>query len=162
MAKKSQECKEKAAELIAIIKKLEVEDLDFLKQQADVLLHNRTVKEQNQKVLEEFEKNKKTRQKKSGTKKKKDAPIIEIKEDEKFDFFTLFINGTSKTLVRDEMRILTKISHHYESEKEASVEMFNWMENKRKDILLDAGIETKISPALIELIRYLKKTYKVK
>ena len=157
---KSKEIKEKEEllkQLRDLIRKIDADGLRFLIKQANILVHNVKVKD---KITEQQESKKKGNNK---TKKAtSDKSTIEIKESDDSDFFILIINKARNFFTLEEMRKIVKICHASEETKDASERLYNWLKNKRKDVLIDTEITGPSDPALETIYKHLIKTYTLK
>ncbi len=76
--------------------------------------------------------------------------------------FVIIINNKRKHFSRDELRKLIKISHVSKNKTEGAGMLFRWLKRERSDVLMDVGIGSTRSIALIELRKVLKNNYTVK
>lgn len=157
-------------ELTALFKLLDEQGLEFLKHQAEVLLHNARIEEVRKKAALE------AASMHDGDGKAKHAvagsPMImgpaqgafqEVRI-ERLDpnFFNIHVGKNRVFFNRDELRSLAKICHASGTISEATTRLYRWFERERKDFLNDTGIERSGAPVLVELYNLIVRTYQVK
>lgn len=149
-------------DLTTLFDELDEPGLEFLKHQAEVLLHNARIEEVRKKAAQFAEGLPGDEHQKTNG-----APHPQVNRDvriEKTDhnFFNVFVGRNRIFFNRDEMKMLTKICHASASVSEATTRLYRWFERERKDFLNDTGIERAGHPALAELYEIIIHTYKVK
>ncbi len=135
-----------------IMKELDENSLMFLLEQAQILKHNMEVDRINKEILES---------RKSGNltdnETIKTTDTLKIIADSDGKNFILEINGNRKFLTREEFRKIVEICYNG-----TVVNLYNWLYKERKDVLIDAGIRSKNSALLSNLIDLVKSKYKLK
>jgi hypothetical protein len=146
------------------------EDIDFLLNQARVLVYNRRVTQLN----EELKGNgaaRKVHATAKGTgasargaedRKKPGRNEVEIVEKPDSGNFFIVVNNYRILFTRDEMKSLVRICHAAADESDASARLFTWLTRNRKDFLIDGGIESAKNPYLQSLFRELVIRYRVR
>ena len=146
------------------------EDIDFLLNQARVLVYNRRVTQLN----EELKGNGAARKvhatakgtgasARSSTDGKEAAQSgIEIVEKPDSGNFFIVVNNYRILFTRDEMKSLVRICHAAADESDASTRLFTWLTRNRKDFLIDGGIASAKNPYLQSLFRELVSRYRVR
>jgi hypothetical protein len=174
---KSVTAKSRKGELLKLLanaaKDLDEEGLEFILNQANVLIYNMQVEKLNERM---------TKAKSAGRGEgKKGTPgspgksgeaaaragvqgvgEVEIVEKEESGNFFIVVNNFRILFTREEMRSLVKICHASADAGDASNRLFNWFERNRKDLLIDGGIVSRTHPALESVYEILIKRYKVK
>ncbi len=155
-------------ELTALCKLLEEKDLEFLKHQAEILLHNARVVAMRKKNPSPDDVPKKTKKPakgaaaaSGGTPSDVDGGSVRVEKTEG-NFFNIYVDRSRVFFNREEMRSLAKICHASGSVSEGTTRLYRWFERERKDFLNDGGIETSGHPALAELYGLIRRTYTVK
>lgn len=138
-----------ANELIGLIEEIDAEGLLFLVRQANVLLHNKRVDELNA----ELEK-----KKKGGTEGKKKAGTtarvgenaqevtVDIQQSPDAKTYYMTVDEQRHFLTSEEMAAVVKLCFAPEHKVDALRFLFQYMDNERKEILLDHGISTQKHP----------------
>jgi len=141
------------------------EDIDFLLNQARVLVYNRRVTQLN----EELKVNGAARKvhataKSTGAEDQKKPGRNEVEIVEKPDSgnFFIVVNNYRILFTRDEMKSLVRICHAAADESDASVRLFTWLTRNRKDFLIDGGIGSAKNLYLQSLFRELVSRYRVR
>lgn len=155
-------------ELTALFKQMDEKGLEFLKHQAEVLLHNARIEEVRKKAAMEAaalqERAPKSQFATVGNHIALSAAQTGDVRIERLDtnFFNIYVGKSRVFFSRDELRNLTKICHASGSISEATTRLYRWFERERKDFLNDTGIERSGAPALSALYNIIVKTYQVK
>jgi hypothetical protein len=139
-----------------LLKKLDEESLNFLFEQAKVLLHNLEVK----KLQQEFEE----LDVKTITAKRQDysKDKLEVVEADDLRHFIFVINGARNFFSRDEMRKLVKLCHSAPTLKDGMRMLYNWFEKNRKDVIIDTAIDGPNDKALETMYNYIVSNYTLK
>lgn len=164
------------------LKEIDVEGLEFLINQAKILIHKQEIDNINSEIDQynnDYVIHAKTKKKKAGsdkeinnddyvihakTKKKKtgsDKVLIEI-EKQSENTFILVLCGARKILSRQELRIIVKMCHAPVSDAEFAAQLYEWLKIRRNDILFDARIRRADHPIWPNLRRFLRNRYKAK
>lgn len=138
-----------------LLKKLDIESLDFLYEQAKVLLHNLEVK----KLQQEFEE----LDVKTITAKRQDysKDKLEVIEADDLRHFIFVINGARNFFSRDEMRKIVKLCHSAPDVKTGMRMLYHWFEKNRKDVIIDTSIDGPQDKALETMYNYIVNNYSV-
>lgn len=138
-----------------LLKKLDEESLNFLYEQAKVLLHNIEVK----KLQQEFEE----LDVKTITAKRQDysKDKLEVVEADDLRHFIFVINGARNFFSRDEMRKIVKLCHSAQDLKTGMRVLFHWFEKNRKDVIIDTSIDGPQDKALETMYNYIINNYTV-
>jgi hypothetical protein len=157
--------RELLSQLGAAAKGLDEEGLEFILNQAHVLLYNMQVDKLNERL-------RKAKSAVQGVRKKTgpetpDFPgpgpgEVEIVEKHGSGNFFIVVNNYHILFTREEMRSLVKLCHAAADGKEASVRLFNWFNRNRKDLLIDGGIVSGTHPALESIWRIIVSRYRVR
>ncbi len=157
-------------ELTALFKQMDEKGLEFLKHQAEVLLHNARIEEVRKKAALEAaalqDRDSKPQHATAGNHAAMGTALTGTGEVriERLDtnFFNIYVGKSRVFFNRDELRSLAKICHASGSISEATTRLYRWFERERKDFLNDTGIERSGAPALSALYNIIVKTYQVK
>lgn len=138
-----------------LLKKLDVESLNFLYEQAKVLLHNLEVK----KLQQEFDELdvKTITAKQKGYSKDK----LEVVEADDLRHFIFVINGARNFFSRDEMRKIVKLCHSAPTVKDGMRMLYHWFETNRKDVIIDTAIDGPHDKALETIYNHIINNYTV-
>ncbi|MCX8123235.1 MAG: hypothetical protein N3F66_03615 [Spirochaetes bacterium] len=138
-----------------LLKKLDEESLNFLYEQAKVLLHNIEVK----KLQQEFQ----DLDVKTITAKRQDysKDKLEVVEADDLRHFIFVINGARNFFSRDEMRKIVKLCHSASTVKDGMRMLYHWFEKNRKDVIIDTSIDGPYDRALETMYNYIINNYTV-
>lgn len=138
-----------------LLKKLDEESLNFLYEQAKVLLHNVEVK----KLQQEFEK----LDVKTITAKRHEysKDKLEVVEADDLRHFIFVINGARNFFSRDEMKKIVKLCHSAHDLKTGMRVLYHWFEKNRKDVIIDTSIDGPQDRALETMYNYIVNNYTV-
>jgi hypothetical protein len=145
------------ARLNSLIEDLHEEDMEFLVSQAEILDHNRKIKE---KIAAGEEH--------SGLKpedfelKKPDRSRADIIEGEGENHFIIAGAGVRKFFDIQEMRKLVKLCHAAADKKDAASRLYNWFDKNRRDYINDAEISGPGDLFLGAIYEKILQTYTVK
>ena len=131
-----------------LLKNIDEEGLEFLIQPASIIIHNKEIDNYNKEIV-----------KSTNIEKKPDTYSLKIIPDDDKKNFVIQYNNTRKFFTRDEFREMVKISHMNINSNDR---MFAWLHKERKDALIDFGIRDKNNKVLLDLIRQLNSSFKVK
>ena len=157
-----------AKELSTLIPRLDEEGLRFLIQQAQIHLYNMQVDELNQNMIREQAVTRRTT--KPAAKPKQAAQTrsgpartagLSLKAGESSASFYLAYNGDWVMFTDTEIIALAKIAAGPDSDRERAERIYRWLERERRDTFAVVPIRDKFSPLLIEMIRILKKNFKI-
>lgn len=135
--------KELLKELQELAKQLNDENILFLIQQAQTIIHNNNI------VIQHKENQQIT------TTIKAQPFYVELNADKKSAI--LIIKGQRKIVVLEELRALIRLSHTKDSNK-----LFEYLKKERSDILKDGSIANANDPILKEMLNYINNHYKEK
>jgi hypothetical protein len=146
-----------------LISELDEEGIQFLIHQAQVLLHNRRVREINEKIAASKAGGAKreTTDDAKAAKKSQHKSEIEIVERGEGKHFFIVVRGFRIYFTLDEMKKLVKICHVAQDASDAAMRLYNWFKRFRSDFLVDGDIGSAGNPYLGDLYRKLISTYKV-
>lgn len=152
-------------EVTDLCKLLDEGGLEFLKHQAEILLHNARVEAMRNKALQtppraEAEKPAAAVQAAHPAVKETDRGVRIESSDQKF--FNIHVGKNRIFFNRDELRSLAKICHASGGVSDGTTRLYRWFERERKDFLNDTGIERAGHPSLAELFEVIVHTYSVK
>ncbi|MEW6526942.1 MAG: hypothetical protein AB1444_09770 [Spirochaetota bacterium] len=138
-----------------LLKKLDEESLDFLYEQAKVLLHNLEVK----KLQQEFNE----LDVKTIISKRQDysKDKLEVVEADDLRHFIFVINGARNFFSRDEMRKIVKLCHSAPTVKDGMRMLYHWFEKNRKDVIIDTVIDGPHDKALETMYNHIVNNYTV-
>jgi len=139
-----------------LLKKLDEESLAFLYEQAKVLLHNLEVKKLQQE-FEELDVKTITAKRQQYSKEK-----LEVVEADDLRHFIFVINGARNFFSRDEMKKMVKLCHSAPTVKDGMRMLYSFFENKRKDVLIDTGIDGPYDKAIETIYNYIVNNYTLK
>lgn len=153
-------------ELTALLPDIQAEGLQFLLNQARVLLHNQQVEKVNAELAKlqdlEHRQRKSARPEKPAAGSEGGAPAgVDIEEGESGTSFVLVLSPARKFLNREEMRGLVRLCRAADAPGEAGTRLHRWLSRHRRDILLDAGIQSGSDPRLAALAELVRGRYTV-
>jgi len=141
-------------EINGLMEQMDEAGLNFLKQQAEVILYTTQFEEARQKTMNAL----------ADFRATQPAPVapdeVVIKQTGE-NSFVITANGRRVFFNRTEMRELTRICHAAADGADAAPRLYRWFERERKDFLLDTGISNSRNPALPRLHAKIVSTYKV-
>jgi hypothetical protein len=148
-------------------KDLDEGGLEFLLNQANVLVYNMQVERLNDRTRKARDAGRGPgKRDKAGARKAgagmSGAGEVEIVEKEESGNFFIVVNNFRILFTREEMRSLVKICHAASDERDAGSRLFSWFERNRKDVLIDGGIVSRTHPALQAVHSILVSRYRVK
>lgn len=130
-------------ELVSLLPEIDAEGLLFLVRQANVLLHNKRVDELNAE-MEREQKAKKT--KRAGTTARVGENVteitVEIQQSPDGKTYYLLVDGQRHFFTSEEMASIVKLSFKPERKSDALRFLYQFMDNERKEVLLDHGISS--------------------
>ncbi len=138
-----------ADELVRLIPEIDAEGLLFLIRQANVLLHNKRVDELNAEMAK-LSAGKKEEQKRAGTTARVGQNVVEItveiqQSPDKKTYY-LIVDGAKHFLTVDEMKAVVKFCFKPERKSDALRVLHQYLDNERKEILMDHGISSEKHP----------------
>jgi len=141
-------------EINGLMEQMEEAGLNFLKQQAEVILYTTQFEEARQKTMKAL----------ADFRATQPAPVapdeVAIKQTGE-NSFVITANGRRVFFNRTEMRELTRICHASADGSDAAPRLYRWFERERKDFLIDTGIGNSRNPALPRFHAKIVSTYKV-
>jgi hypothetical protein len=146
------------------------EDVDFLLNQARVLVYNSRVERLNEELkgggaapkVRAAAKGAGASARSAEAGKEAAQSGIEIVEKPESGNFFIVVNNYRILFTRDEMKSLVRICHAAADESDASARLFAWLTRNRKDFLIDGGIGSAKNPYLKSLFRELVSRYRVR
>ncbi len=130
-------------ELVSLLPEIDAEGLLFLVRQANVLLHNKRVDELNAEIERE-QKAKKT--KRPGTTARVGENVteitVEIQQSPDGKTYYLLVDGQRHFFTSEEMASIVKLSFKPERKSDALRFLYQFLDNERKEVLLDHGISS--------------------
>ncbi|MEJ5363081.1 MAG: hypothetical protein WBK20_06520 [Spirochaetota bacterium] len=136
-----------------LLKKLDEESLNFLYEQAKVLLHNLEVKKLQQE-FDELDVKTITAKRQNYSKDK-----LEVVEADDLRHFIFVINGARNFFSRDEMKKIVKLCHSAPTVKDGMRMLYHWFEKNRKDVIIDTAIDGPHDIALETMYNHIVNTY---
>lgn len=160
---KTDELKELASELKALIPKLDKEGLAFLVEQAQVHLYNMKIMEAQQ-LAEQAEHSAELKRggKSNTTVRAKTAASLSIKAADGASSYHLVYGGKWKFFSGEEMLAMVRIVTAADSKSEGSARLYRWIKKERGDLLSDFEIDSPSNSLIAELVSLLKKTFKIR
>ena len=143
-------------ELAALIPRLDEEGLRFLIQQAQVHLYNMQVDALNQNMIRDEAAAKAPKPAKPG------KAGLSLKTGDSKSSFYLAYGGDWVMFTDTEILSLAKIASGPDSDRERGERIYNWFNRERRDVFATVPIEDQYSPILVELVKLLKKNFKVR
>ncbi|MFP4567129.1 MAG: hypothetical protein ACLFNX_11565 [Spirochaetaceae bacterium] len=172
------------AELEALLDRLDEESLQFLKQQAEILIYSSELEEARRKAAEaarNINRVQKQRRRDSRTDAEAEPPAGEAGAAEpgasddaeatpreppvsitrrSETSFIITVTGTRVFFNRQEMRELTRIAHAAGDAADGAGRLHRWLARERSDFLKDTGAARAGDPRLAELWSVIVSTYK--
>jgi hypothetical protein len=148
-------------DLTALIKEMDLEDLLFMKNQAEVLDHNRKVLKERQDAAEAGEADSDkfdfpSKSKSSSEIKKSPAPVVlRIEQSDNPKYFNLCSGNARIFMDYHEMKSMYQIASAASGAPEAGPRLYRWLKKERSDVLAEAHISGRGSPVLTELYKAL-------
>ena len=160
--KKLPEQGETRKELEALLDKLDEESLQFLKQQADILIYSGELEEARKKAAQDAETGKAGSDEAGAPDAEEpgppEPPVSITRRSE--TSFLITVTGTRVFFNRQEMRELTRIAHAAGDAGDGARRLHRWLARERSDFLKDTGTERAGDPRLAELWSVIVSTYK--
>ncbi|MBB6480130.1 hypothetical protein [Spirochaeta isovalerica] len=150
----SDEHKKMISEISSVLKKLDLESLAFIREQAGVLLYNMEVRERNKENRELSQQNESLIH---NSPEKDQAIYFEQLKNGKF--FNLCIGKEHIFMDYKEIKALLKIASAAENPSQGALRLYNWFKRERKDVLIDAHIGSASHRALLSIYRELLDTF---
>ncbi|NBF41317.1 MAG: hypothetical protein GVY14_12970 [Spirochaetes bacterium] len=171
-------------ELEALLDKLDEESLQFLKQQAEILIYSSELEEARRKAVEaarNINRVQKQRRRASRTDAESEPPTGEAAPEESGaseteqagrheppvsitrrsdTSFLISVTGTRVFFNRQEMREMTRIAHAASGAADGARRLHRWLARERSDFLKDTGAGGAGDPRLAELWSVIVSTYK--
>ena len=152
-------------ELIGMIPELDTEGLLFLVRQAGVLLQNKRVDELNAEI-EKASKEKMEAHKRAGTTARVGQHVeeitVEIQRSPDSKTFYMIVNGEKHFLTPDEMSSVVKLCFKPERKSDSLRFLFKYMNDERKEILMDHGIASDKHPFFEALFHETRAKFSLK
>jgi len=142
----SDDAKQLISHIDSVLTQLDRDSLVFLKEQADVLLYNKEVKERNARVREEAGQDSYS----EPIARKKESPEKRVffEQLKNGKFFNLCIGQERLFMDYREVAAMLKIAKAAESVSDASNRLYTWLKRERKDVLVDAHLGSAAHPVL--------------
>jgi len=138
-----------ADQLAGMISEIDAEGLLFLIRQANVLLHNKRVDELNAEMAR-LNKSKKEAHKKAGTTARVGQDVqeitVEIQKSPDAKTYYMIVDEQKHFLTAEEMAAVVKLCFKPDRKSEALRYLYQYMNNERKEILMDHGVSTEKHP----------------
>lgn len=144
-------------QISGILARLDVESLVFLKEQADILLYNKSVREKNAQIKETA--TKKTTKAKTYEKSEPSKAPVYFEPVKEGKFFNLCIGDARIFMDKSEVRSILKIAMAAGTASEGSQRLYAWFSRERKDVLVDGHIGSSTHQALPMIYRELLETF---
>lgn len=173
MANSKDHKQELVEELNKLSREIDVEGLEFLVNQAKILIHNIQINKVNselrklEKIDREIKKVNLSGDSAAGAKTETDKKAVAVEESG--DNFILVLGTSRKFLSLNEMRKIVHICQAAaleavpeSGETDAALRLYRWFKANRSDILTDGKIGNTHSPKLKELFRTIISKYKTK
>jgi len=145
-------------ELNKLTKKLNGEELEFIVNQAKVIIYNKQVVQDRKEGKTTKSSVKKSDFSLPGINKEK----IEIVEGEDGSHFIIVIDRARNFFSREEMKKIVKICHAAEDEKDAGARLYNYFDNNRADVLKGSEISGPGDAVLHVVYKTIISAYTVK
>lgn len=144
-------------EIGELISDLDMESLNFLRDQSSVLAYNKKVRERNEQTEEEDKilRKKSEKSKKSSSKKIETRPGVYIEQLKNKKFFNICIQNEKLFMDYKEIIDILKIATASDSEQTGASRLYQWFKKERKDVLVDGHIGSPSHPALKMIYREL-------
>ncbi len=142
-------------EITALLGKMDEASLNFIKQQASVIVTAGEYEEIRKKTMDALS----GLQRGTAEKTAPDAVSVVRKDD---SFFNISVRGKAVFFNIDEMRALTKLCHAARNGADGARRLVVWFRRERADFLNETGIAGPADPALPKLWENIVTTYKVK
>ena len=130
-------------ELVSLLPEIDAEGLLFLMRQANVLLHNKRVDDLNAE-MEKEQKAKKT--KPPGTTARVGENVtevtVEIQQSPDGKTYYMIVDSQRHFFTSEEMASIVKLSFKPERKSDALRFLYQFLDNERKEVLLDHGISS--------------------
>lgn len=154
-----------ADELVRMIPEIDAEGLLFLIRQANVLLHNKRVDELNAEMAK-LNAGKKEEQKRAGTTARVGQNVVEItveiQQSPDAKTYYLIVNGQKHFLTAEEMKAVVKFCFKPERKSDALHVLHQYLDNERKEILMDHGISSGKHPFFEALFYEVRRKFSLK
>jgi hypothetical protein len=147
-------------ELAALLPELDDEGIAFLLEQARTLRHNMEVERLNAEADRAEER--------GGGREAAMAPVparpgaergMRVERSSDGATYHIVADGAWKMFAAEEMAALVRMTREDDPEEEIGRRLYAWLARERRDALGDLGISRPSSPALVELVRLLKRTF---
>lgn len=136
-------------ELVGMIPEIDAEGLLFLVRQANVLLHNKRVDELNAE-MQKLNAGKRQAQKKAGTTARVGQNVqeitVEVQQSSDAKTYYLIIDGQKHFFTTEEMTAVVKLCFKPERKSDALRFLFEYLDNERKEVLMDHGVSARNHP----------------
>ncbi len=138
-----------AGELVSLISEIDAEGMLFLIRQANVLLHNKRVDELNAE-MERLNKNRKEAHKRAGTTARVGQNVeeitVEIQKSPDAKTYYIIVDEQKHFFTAEEMASVVKLCFKPERKSEALRYLYQYMNNERKEVLMDHSVSTEKHP----------------
>ncbi len=154
--RRRQELEPLMQELDGLLAELDRQGLEFLIEQARVLVHNRQV----DRVNREMQKLEQLDRRLTGRGQAREEIPAPVEVEEGAGHFILAAAGKRKILATEEMRALVKVSWSTEEAGEGAARLYGWLARNRSDVLADLGASDRHDPLLSSLYELLRSRYR--
>lgn len=143
-------------ELSGALKEIDEQGLQFLLNQAHVMMHNAQVEKINRELAELEKKNRAVREAASPA-----QAAVRIEESDNRKIFYLALGGQRKVLSLEELKRIVRICYAAESKSAALRQLYTLFSRERSDILFDAKIGNYKNPLLEGLFHAVREKYRL-
>ncbi len=157
----SPEVKSAIKELEKLLPELDEKGIEFLIQQAGILIHNKNAaalpaerKERENRFNERMEE--------WSEKQQSLMEHVAVEEGSRGNHFILVMGNYRNFFVRDEMKKVVKLFHAADDDIDAGRRLYNWFEKNRSDVLKNSSISSSSDKSLRKLYEVIISTYTTK
>jgi hypothetical protein len=145
-------------ELTALVKLLDEKGIEFLKHQAEVLLHNSRVESVRRRAASAREADPTAAGSPEHPSPSRDVMVEGIDHR----LFNITVGRSRTFFTKEEIKILTKICHAASGLPDATTRLYRWFERERKDFLNEVEIMRAGDPVLAEIYDIILNTREVR
>ena len=149
-------------ELLALLPELDEEGVAFLLEQARTHRYNMEVERLNAVAARTVDRGEAGRAAPSGSGglvREGAEAGLRVERSSDGSTYHIVANGVWKMFSVEEMSALVRMTMAEDSEEEVGRRLYAWLDRERRDALGDLGIARPSSPALIEIVRLLRKSF---
>lgn len=148
-------------ELNELLPELDENEISFLIDQAEVIIHNKKITSQPEiREKRESQFNKKMMDWQASQEEMMGRASVE--EGSSGTHFIIVMGNYRNFFARDEMKKVVKLCHAAEDEKDAGRRLFNWFEKNRSDVLKNSAVDSPLDPVLGKVYEIIISTYTTK